>query len=92
MLAQNSAANYAGSASRAYRGPFGLSDWYLPSLDELNALYAQRASVGAFLAGFYATSTEVDATTVWMQAFTHGAQSSLNKANFPYVRPIRAFG
>jgi hypothetical protein len=91
MLAQNSAASYAGSVSRSYRGPFGLSDWYLPSKDELNALFVQRGAAGSFEPAFYATSTEVDATTVWMQAFTNGAQSSLNKANFPYVRPIRAF-
>lgn len=93
MLAQNSTAGYAGTVSRAYRGPNNLSDWYLPSKDELNALFAQRATVGGFSPVFYSTSTEFSGTVAWMQAFTTGAQTvAINKANFPYVRPIRAFG
>jgi len=90
MVAQSNTANRAGTISRAYRGPNNLSDWYLPSKDELNQLYLQRATVGT--AGGYWSSSEVDATTAWDQGFGNGSQGAGAKttAGTP-VRPIRAF-
>jgi hypothetical protein len=45
MVTQSNTANRAGTVSQAYRGPNNLTDWFLPSQDELNQLCKwQRAS------------------------------------------------
>ena len=85
----NLAVSSAGVAARAYRGN-GLTDWYLPSKDELNALYLQKTVVGGFENDFYWSSSESGATT----ARTHdleGTHSNASKATPVYLRPVRAF-
>jgi hypothetical protein len=67
-----------------------LSDWFLPSQDELNQLYLQRATVG-FVAGLYWSSSEAGAASAWYQDFTDGYQGGGSKASTYYVRPVRAF-
>jgi hypothetical protein len=92
MVAQSSTANRAGTIARAYRGPNNLSDWYLPSKDELNQLYINRATVGDFVSNFYWSSSEVYSLETWYQNFSNGTQSNLAKYYTHYVRPVRAFG
>jgi hypothetical protein len=92
MVAQSSTANRAGTIARAYRGPNNLSDWYLPSKDELNQLYINKARVGGFVSNFYWSSSEVHSLETWYQNFSNGTQFNLAKYYTLYVRPVRAFG
>ena len=66
-------------------------DWYLPSKDELNQLYVNRAAIGGFEGDDYWSSTEDDASSAWFQNFSSGVQSSFVKSNTHYVRAVRAF-
>lgn len=69
----------------------GFSDWFLPSKDELHALFLQKDEVGGFTDGFYWSSSEHGEGSAWEQAFNSGTQYYVNK-NFPIqVRAIRAF-
>ncbi|MEO8691330.1 MAG: prepilin-type N-terminal cleavage/methylation domain-containing protein [Candidatus Saccharimonas sp.] len=75
----------------AYRGG-GLADWFLPSKDELNQMYLQRASVGGFINNYYSASSEYSNKIAWMQDLTTGYQgNSFQKYNAFAVRPVRSF-
>jgi len=71
----------------------GYSDWYLPSKDELNALWVNRVAIGGFvnLQGYW-SSTEIDSDSAWYQVFNEGNQGSGSKFGPLYVRAIRSFG
>jgi hypothetical protein len=81
----------AGTVSRAYRGPNNLTDWHLPSKDELNQMYIERANIGGFVSSSYWSSSEDSATNAWLQNFANAFQGSNMKSPQLYVRPIRAF-
>lgn len=69
----------------------GLSDWFLPSAAELNALYQQSAVVGVFLPGGYWSSTEdADALALGLSFGTGAPYFSLKEAQ-DRVRPVRSF-
>jgi hypothetical protein len=74
----------------------GYTDWYLPSKDELNAMYANRAAI-VMSGNEYRSSTEWDsdpANYAWTQDFSDGTQyPGINKSSsaFKYVRAIRSF-
>jgi hypothetical protein len=81
----------AATVARAFQGG-GKTDWYLPSLDELNQMYLQRSAIGGFSSGFYWSSSEDDELAAWGQVFNTGYQAnSNNKSGRLYVRPVRAF-
>lgn len=70
----------------------GYSDWYLPSKDELNKLYLNKIAIGGFPDTYgYSTSSEYDASSIWLQMFNFGLQTTSFKNNPYYVRPIRSF-
>jgi hypothetical protein len=82
---------FPGTLARAYRGPNGLTDWYLPSKDELNALLLARSSVGGLGNFYYWASTEYSAEEAWIQYIDGSDQRGNSKVNSARVRAIRAF-
>ena len=69
----------------------GYSDWYLPSKDELNKLYLNRAAIGGLVINGYWTSHEYAAEAAWSQSFFNGSQFHGPKAMTAGVRAVRAF-
>ncbi len=76
------------------------SDWYLPSKEELNIMYQNKATIDAtaivnggsgFASNYYWSSTEVE-IYAWAQDFDIGSQNSnFNKFLSIHVRAVRAF-
>jgi hypothetical protein len=84
----------AAPLAQSYRGG-GLSDWYLPSTDELFSLYTNRAIVGGFglVYNYWPSSEHANpvnngATSI---SFNTGTNAYNGKQNPNYVRPVRAF-
>jgi hypothetical protein len=82
----------AGNVARSYTGG-GLTDWSLPSKNELNALYTYsgRAGVGGFNSGGYWSSTQYKGNYAWYESFYQGNQDYYEKYRTLGVRPVRAF-
>ena len=75
----------------------GLADWYLPSLNELSALYyyPNRDAIGGFSASTYWSSTQ-DASQssgkwAFLMYFNNGTSRDEHKSDTYGVRPVRAF-
>ncbi len=75
-------------------------DWYLPSKEELNLMYQNKATIDAtaganggsgFASTFYWSSTEGNNTSAWLQYFGSGTQYNFNKTYTLRVRAVRAF-
>ena len=78
-------------AAQAYRGG-GLTDWRLPTKDELNLLYSNKEIVGdGYGWEFTWSSSEFNATYAWLQNLLNGQQRNLLKTTTLFVRPVRAF-
>jgi hypothetical protein len=80
----------AAKLCRDYDGG-GETDWFLPSKDELNQLYTQKAVIGGFANEYYWSSSEDDANSVWGKSFTSGMQGKYPKDYDFRVRAVRAF-
>ena len=85
--------------ARAYTGG-GYTDWFLPSKDELNKMYTNRATINTtaaansgsdFVSDYYWSSTENNSTAAWGHNFGSGTQFNLNKPFANSVRAVRAF-
>lgn len=68
------------------------SDWRLPSLDEIELLYAQKKLFGSLSYGsFHWTSTEKDADHAYVLAFMGDMRLSYRKSLPVSVRAVRSF-
>jgi hypothetical protein len=70
----------------------GKSDWFLPSIDELNLMYTQLRffGLGNFISDHYWSSSEKSANYAFRQYF-YGSQDYYFKYSPWYVRAVRAF-
>jgi hypothetical protein len=82
--------SYAAAIARAYTGG-GYSDWFLPSLDELNKLWLERVAIGGIGPYFYWSSTEHNSVSAYGQSFNSGSQLQSLKNSQSFVRAVRAF-
>jgi hypothetical protein len=92
----NTAAIVANQGAGAYAAyicdtltAFGYSDWYLPSKDELNAMYLQKDVIGGFTTDYYWSSAEGNNSYAWCQYFYSGYQNYYNKSTSIRVRCVR---
>lgn len=69
----------------------GFSDWFLPSQDEMNEMYLQKAIIGGFADHSYWSSSQYSASNAWYQYFANGWQGNDSKGTFTFVRAVRAF-
>lgn len=67
------------------------SDWYLPSIDELQQVYNNRALIGGFTTGYYWSSTEGSNFQAYAVSFGTGTSGVVTKSNTEQVRPVRSF-
>ncbi|WP_179375955.1 Lcl domain-containing protein [Winogradskyella wichelsiae] len=91
--------DYAAGLARAYTGG-GFNDWFLPSQDELNEMYLNKAAIEAtatansgavFYNDYYWSSSEVNNSYAWYQSFADGNKLGFFKYISYYVRAVRAF-
>jgi len=75
----------------------GFTDWFLPSMDELNAMYTYSLVGGfntatyGFASGFYWSSSQSGTDTAWSRNLDNGNQYNDYKKSTLLVRPVRAF-
>ncbi len=69
------------------------SDWFLPSMDELNLMYShlKQNGYGGFLDCHYWSSTEQDATQAWWRSFGTDGMNYSDKSMNRCIRAVRAF-
>lgn len=92
MKAQSASSNLAGTLSQDFRGPNNLTDWFLPSRDELNEMYLSKDIIGDLTNNYYWSSSEANASSGMDHGFGNNDQSlDYKNEDYVYVRPIRAF-
>jgi hypothetical protein len=72
----------------------GYNDWYLPSKEEMETMYTNRALIGNFGTGNYWTSSEYatsPTSNAWYVPFINGVSEPTGKGGSLRVRAIRTF-
>jgi hypothetical protein len=98
IIAMQTNDNTAGDFAALYCANFAINsggvkygEWYLPSTNELNLMYIQRATIGNFTSDRYWSSTEASNNNAWRQNFGTGDQGQSFKNDTYKVRAIRDF-
>lgn len=67
--------------------------WRLPTKNELNILYKNKAIIGGFSNEYsYWSSMDAERPTIaWVQYFEDGYQASISKRNPAFVRAVRNY-
>ncbi len=97
IIAAQGAGSYAATLCRDFYNGGGFTDWYLPSLYELNQLFLKKNAVGINpvdqFSSYYWSSSEIDQFGAWVIDFYPSGpnQGNYDKANNATVRAIRKF-
>jgi hypothetical protein len=103
IISQGTGTSPAGERVRAYQGagPVPVSDWYMASIDEIEAMFQSVGSISFFSNGYTSSSEAWDSAfnryNIWYFTKSGGG----NKSSFPkvssgspvsvVVKPVRAF-
>jgi hypothetical protein len=66
MITQSGSKGKAGTVARAFQGG-GKTDWFLPSKDELNQMFVNKAAIGDVTSEVYWSSSENLSINAWFQ-------------------------
>jgi hypothetical protein len=72
----------------------GYSDWYLPSIGEIQLMYSRLnlQSLGGFNGNFYWSSSQGNPSGAWGMGFSNGfVHDHAGKYHYYQVRAVRAF-
>lgn len=90
IIARRNSSVDANTAAWDYNGG-GLTDWFLPSIDELSLLYNNQGVVSGLQSGDYWSSSQNQWYLARFLTMASGSVSSIHRYNNKFVRPIRAF-
>jgi hypothetical protein len=89
---QGAGTDFAAGLAHAYHGG-GFTDWYLPSIEELEKLFENRAAIGGFVEdSSYWSSSEGSSGSAWrLYFYGSGTQVKDDKGSSYRVRAVRSF-
>jgi hypothetical protein len=92
IIAQNgTGSTYAAGLARAYNGG-GYADWYLPSKDELDKLYINKAAIGFVVTPYWSSSEGTTQNAAWGEYFGTGTWGNYGKDQAVlWLRAVRSF-
>ena len=69
----------------------GFTDWFLPSLGELNEMYKAKGQTGIPTTGPFWSSSQFNVNNAWSQNVEFGTQDFNSRGSNALVRAVRAF-
>ena len=89
---QGAGADFAAGLARAYHGG-GFTDWYLPSIEELEKLFENKATIGGFVedSSYWSSSEGSSGSARRFYFYGSGTQVMDDKGSYYRVRAVRSF-